>query len=254
LSKRKEGLTNKIAKYLEKCGHSVGIFLEADLIIDNNLLNYDFYILKSKQLIYLYAAYFLEANGVKVIPDTESSHLYKNRIESYFSLQKYGFLTPKVFIGTFKSIKTQLVGSEYPLVQKPIMSSGSLDVHIINSLNDLYPISSEIIYVEKYIDGKHYLVYFIDEEICICEKKPLANEHEIVIDIPDDSEIKELTLEWKRKSNLLFGHLDLIREYNSKRLYIVDVGTFPEFSNWHGNANPVKSISDLILKNYYINR
>jgi hypothetical protein len=48
----------------------------------------------------------------------------------------------------------------------------------------------------------------------------------------------------------MFGHLDLIRESSSDMLYIVDVGTFPEFSNWKGNINPVKSIGDLILNKY----
>ncbi|NHJ24753.1 MAG: ATP-grasp domain-containing protein [Candidatus Lokiarchaeota archaeon] len=252
LSKRNKGFTGKIKRYYEKKGHSVKIFLEGNLSIDNSLLEKDFYILKSKQLFYLYAAYFLDSNNVIVIPDTYISHIFKNRVESYFSLQKKGFLTPKVYMGNAKSVKSQLSIKEFPLVQKPIMSSGSKDIRIIKSINDLDLNSEEVIYLEKYIEGNHYLVYFIENETCVCEKKPLANEHQKVKIIASDYEIEQLTLQWKEIYKLMFGHLDLIRERSTNKLYIVDVGTFPEFSNWRGSIDPIKAIGDSILFKYQL--
>jgi glutathione synthase/RimK-type ligase-like ATP-grasp enzyme len=250
LSKRSKGFTSKIKRLYEKSGHSVEIFSEENLRVDDSLLENDFYILKSKQLFFLYAAYFLDSNNVIVIPDTHISHICKNRVDSYFSLQKRGFLTPRVYMGIAESFKSQLSNIEYPLVQKPIMSSGSKGIRIINSISDLNLNSDKVLYLEKYIEGIHYLVYFIEDEICICEKKPLVNEHQKVNIVASDSEIKKLTLKCKNTYQLMFGHLDLIRESSSDMLYIVDVGTFPEFSNWKGNINPVKSIGDLILNKY----
>jgi len=251
LSKRNEGFTKRLGSHLEDNGHSIEVFLEENLIVNNNLLNKDFYILKSKKLIFFYAAYFLISNQVVVIPDTRKSYLCKNRIDSHFSLQKEGFNSPKVYMGTAKSIKSKLRKAEYPLVEKPIMSSGSMGVRIINSGNDLNLNSDGVLYLEKYIEGTHYLVYFIEDQVCICEKQPLANEHQKVKRIANDDEIKDLSLKWKNSHKLLFGHLDLIRERESNTLFIVDVGTFPEFSNWHSNVDPVKSICNLILKSYY---
>jgi hypothetical protein len=252
LSKRIEGFTGKIKNFYEKSGHSVEIYSENNLDIDNSLLKNDFYILKSKQLIYLYAAYYLISYNVIVIPDTHISHICKNRVDSYLSLQKNGFLTPKVYMGTAKSFKNQLNNKEYPLVQKPIMSSASKDVRIVNSIDDLDLNSEKILYLEKYIEGNHYLVYFIENEVCICEKEPLVNEHQKVKIVVNDSEINKLTLRWKNIYQLMFGHLDVIREKSSNKIYIVDCGTFPEFSNWKGIANPASAIGDLILKKYHL--
>ncbi|MFX0012191.1 MAG: ATP-grasp domain-containing protein [Candidatus Hermodarchaeota archaeon] len=250
LTKRKEGFTGKIKDYLQKQGHKVELLLEDNLMIDNTLLNNDFYILKSKKLIYLYAAYFLVTNNIIVIPDVHISHVYKNRVESYLALHKNAFLTPKVYIGTANTFKAQLKKEMYPLILKPIMSSGSKGVRIINSINDLNLNSDEILYLEEYIDGTHYLVYFIEDKLCICEKKPLVNEHEKVKIISNDGEIKNLVFKWKNSSHVMFGHVDMVRESSTNNLYIVDVGTFPEFSNWKGEINPVEKISELILSKY----
>ena len=52
------------------------------------------------------------------------------------------------------------------------------------------------------------------------------------------------------KYNLLFGHLDLVRENKTNKLYVVDAGTFPEFSNWKHEIDPVSRVGDLILRKY----
>ena len=250
LTKRKNGFTGKIKDYLQKHGHTVELLLEDNLMIDNTLLNNDFYILKSKQLIYLYAAYFLVANNIIVIPDVPISHIYKDRVDSYLALHKNAFLTPRVYIGTANTFKTQLKKEMYPFIMKPIMGSGSKGVRIINSINDLNLNSDEILYLEEYIEGIHYLVYFIEDNLCICEKKPLANEHEKVKIIANDEEIKKLAFKWKNTAHVMFGHVDMVRQSSTNNLYIVDVGTFPEFSNWKGEINPVEKISELILNKY----
>jgi glutathione synthase/RimK-type ligase-like ATP-grasp enzyme len=250
LSKRKSNFAGEIQKYLEINGHEVKIFTADDLIINENLLNRDLYILKSKHLLYLYAGYFLEANMIPVIPNTTISYTHKNRVESYFSMKKLGLLCPKIFMGTFKTLKSQLQESNFPLISKPMHGSGSKGVKVYNSLQDFNIPTENYLYLENFIKGTHYLAYFIDNEICICKKKPLSNEHQETELIESDKEIEKYLIKWKEKYNLLFGHLDLVRETNTNKLYVVDAGTFPEFSNWKRETDPTSKICDLILEEY----
>ena len=250
LSKREGNFAGKIQKYLEINGHEVKIFTANNLRINEMLLNRDLYILKSKHLLYLYAGYFLEANMIPVIPNTNISYIHKDRVESYFSMKNVDFLCPKIFMGTIKALKSQLKDLNFPLISKPILGSGSRNVKIYNSLQDFNASSEGYLYLEKFIEGTHYLAYFIGNEICICEKKPLANEHQDTVLIESDIEIEKYLIKWKKKYNLLFGHLDLVRETNSNKLYVVDAGTFPEFSNWKQDTDPISKVCDLILKEY----
>ena len=250
LSKRKGNFTGEILKYLEIKGHEVNIFTANDLIVNKTLLNRDLYILKSKHLLYLYAGYFLEASKIPVIPNTNISYTHKNRVESYFSMKKLGLLCPNIFMGTFKTLKNQLQESNFPLISKPMYGSGSKGVKVHNSLQDFNVPTENYLYLENFIKGTHYLAYFIENEICICKKRPLSNEHQETELIESDKEIEKYLIKWKEKHNLLFGHLDLVRETNTNKLYVVDAGTFPEFSNWKRDTDPTSKICDLILNEY----
>lgn len=250
LSKRTGNFTGDLKNYLEECGNQVKIYTSSNLPINKFLFQNDFYILKSKLLIYLYAGYYLEANGIPVIPNTDVSYRFKDRIESHFALKKIGLITPKIFMGTNQTLKKKLNDSDFPIIIKPLMGSGSKGVEIINSKSDLNSQSNEILYAEQFVDGTHFLSYIIDDDVCICEKKPYSNEHEEIVQIIEDDEIKDILMKWKQKNNLLFGHLDLIREKVSNKIFIVDPGTFPEFSNWKCNDSVVSKIGNLILKKY----
>ncbi|NHJ20789.1 MAG: ATP-grasp domain-containing protein [Candidatus Lokiarchaeota archaeon] len=250
LSKRTGGFTWKIKDYYENIGHQVKIFTADNLCINDSLLENDFYILKSKRMLYLYAGYFLEANMVPVIPNTSLSHTHKDRIESYYAIKNTGLAYPQVYMGYLKILKKLLKNSYFPLISKPIFGSGSNDIRILNSTKDINKDFEEPLYLEKYIDGVHYLAYFIGDNSCICEKKPLSNEHSQMIKIEFDEEIEEYLRKWKNKYNLSFGHLDLVRENKTNQLYVVDAGTFPEFSNWKQKINPISSVCNLIMKKY----
>ena len=44
-------------------------------------------------------------------------------------------------------------------------------------------------------------------------------------------EFKQIAIKWKNTHNLLFGHLDLVKEYDTGKIYVVDPGSFPVFIN-----------------------
>ena len=251
LSKRTKMMTGKIKDYLESKGHDVSIYTLENLIINESLLNKDFYIQKSKLLFFIYAGYYLDANDVQVIPDPHISFQQKNRIESHSLLKNVGFLVPNIYLGNTEMLRNKLQSKDFPLILKPIMGSGSRGVRIIESFEDLNNGNNKILYLEKYIEGIHFNVYFIDDVICTLVKAPLANEHTDMEKIKTPNDIKNLIKRWKSHFNgkVLFGHLDLIREHDSNRLFCVDVGSFPEFSQWQiDDIPPVKTICDLILK------
>lgn len=250
LSKRTTMFAGKLKKYLENKGFVVTFYTLENLIINENLLNNDFYILKSKNLFFLYAGYYLEANNIPVIPKPHVSFIQKNRIQSHFLMKRIGILTPEIYLGTVDTLKNEL--SEYPYILKPIMGSGSRGVQIIRSNEDLKISNNRILYLERYIKGGHYNVYFINNEICTLIKPPLSHEHVDMkkIETPDD--IRDLIKKWRGFFNgdLLFGHLDMVREEPSNKLYVVDPGSFPEFTNWKCKASPVETICNLIINKF----
>jgi hypothetical protein len=249
LSKRKTMMAGNLKKCLEGKGFNVTIYTLENLAINENLLKYDFYILKSKSLFFLYAGYYLEANNKIVIPNPHCSFLQKNRIHSHFTMKNAGLITPEIYLGTLDTLKSQLDTSSFPLIKKPIMGSGSKGVKIIKSLKDLKVKIDEIIYLEKFIKGIHYTVYFIDNKICTLIKPPLAHEHVNMKKIETPNDIREIIIKWRNyfKGELLFGHLDIVRKESNNKLYVVDPGSFPEFTNWKCELNPVEEICGLII-------
>jgi len=250
LSKRTTGLAGNIAKFFENKGHETKIYLLENFSIDESLFENDYYILKSKKLIYLYTGFYLKANNIPIYPDPELTYKHKNRIEAHFLIKKAGLLCPDYIYSSLNTLKEQLKTSDYPLIVKPIMGSGSRGVKKINCFEDLEGNANNILYLEQFIEGIHYVVYFIGDEICTLEKPPLSNEHVEMKEVLTTFEIEDVIKKWKNYYNLPFGHLDIVMEVNTKKIFVVDPGTFPEFTNCQPDKEPAPKICELILKNY----
>lgn len=240
----------KIKRYLESEGHIVELYTLENLNINQSLLKNDFYIMKSKHMFFLYAGYFLEGNNIPVIPNVNLSYNHKNRIEVHYLIKQAGLLGPNIYIGMVDILKDKLKKSDYPFIQKPLMGSGSKGVRLITSPDDLKFNDEGVIYLEKFIQGIHYLSYFIEDKVCVYEKLPLSNEHSQVKAIEMTQDLIDITLQWKNYYNMLFGHLDIVRDEKTNQLHVVDPGSFPEFSNWDCSVDPVKEVCRLILNEY----
>lgn len=243
--------TGKMKEYYEEQGHEVKIYTKENLCINESVLGMDFYIQKSKALFYLYAGYYLESKGVPVIPTPTISHKHKNRLDAQFMIEQAGLLTPDYYIANQEVLKERLQDQDFPLIKKLIMGgSGSRGVKVINSAGDLDFDPGEVIYLQEFLEGIHYNVYFIGKSICTLIKKPLLNEHSKMdlVDTPDD--VREVINKWRTTHDLLFGHLDIIREKETEKLYVVDPGSFPEFSNWQCKKDPLPMVCELILERY----
>lgn len=248
MSKKEKNFAGKLKKFFENKGHIVKTFTLKNLSINKSLLENDFYVLKSKDLFFLYAGFYLEANDIPVFPNPDMMYKQKNRIEAHFLIKEAGLQCPEYYFGTFGTLKANLRKESFPLIQKPLVGSGSKGIKLINKIEDLNHENNDLIYLEKYINGTHLLVYFITDEICCLEKEPLSHEHTEMKRIPLSNDIVETINKWKNKYNILFGHLDIVREKNTNQLFIVDPGSFPEFSNWKCDLDPILAIGELILK------
>ena len=161
LSKRTGHLTGKLKFFFKDQGHNVTIYTKKELQLDESLLENDFYILKSKTLFFIYAGMYAEANNIPVIPNPEISRKHKNRLEAYFLIRNAGLLYPEYYYGTLEAIKNHIKKIQFPLIQKPIIGSGSRGVKKVNKIEDIELEGDDFIYLERFIEGVHYLAYFI---------------------------------------------------------------------------------------------
>jgi len=250
LSKRNKMFTAEMKKYLESEGHIVELYTLENLNINQSLLKNDFYVLKSKHMFFLYAGYFLDGNRIPVIPNVNLSYKHKNRIEAHYLIKQAGLLGPNIYMGMNDILKAKLKKQDYPFIQKPLMGSGSAGIKLISSSKDLKSKDGGVIYLEKFIQGVHYLSYFIGDKVCVYEKTPLSNEHSQVKAIEMTQDLIDITLQWKNYYNMLFGHLDIVRDEKTNKLNVVDPGPFPEFIHWNCSVDPVKEVCRLILNEY----
>jgi len=240
-------MAGRIKEILEERGHEVTIYTAKNLAINKSLFENDYYILKSKKLFYLYAAFFLEAHDIPIYPLPKLTFKHKNRMEAHFLIKKCGFLAPEYYFATLETLKNQLEEDDFPLIMKPTMGSGSIGIEVVNSIDEIKGEDSNLIYAEKYLKGTHYCVYWIEDEICALEKPPLANEHVEMNKVPLAKDIENIIKKWKKTYDLPFGHLDLVREEATNDVYVVDPGNFPEFTNWKCEGDPNIKVVDILL-------
>ena len=234
-------------EYYETLGHEVKIYTSENLCINDTLFHHDFFILKSKKLIYLYAGCFLRENHIPIYPDPYLTMKHKYRIDAHYLIKKAGLVYPKFYVGSKEALNKIFKEDDFPLVSKSLMDSGSKDVKIIRSMKDLSSLNDEVVYYEHYIEGTHYIIYFIGNEISVAKKPPLSNEHAIMEQITPSKQMKEIIDRWKIVHDIKFGHLDVIKEDSTGKIFIVDPGNFPEFTNWKENDDPCPKICNIIL-------
>ncbi|MBN1801294.1 MAG: hypothetical protein JW891_07295 [Candidatus Lokiarchaeota archaeon] len=251
LSKRTTTFAGRMKDYFETKGHEVKIYTLNDLCINKDLLHeQDCFVLKSKKIIYLNAGFFIKANKIPIFPDPELTFKHKNRIQAHYLLKQAGLTSPDFFVGSKNALKNHISTMDLPLVSKSFMDSGSLDATFIKEGKDLNLLGEYVVYFERKIVGKHYIIYFIEDEISVSEKSPLSTEHAKMKEvIPTESMIKTVE-KWRSTHDVPFGHLDVIEEDSTGNIVVVDPGNFPEFANWKKNNDPCPKVCDIILNRF----
>ena len=242
LTKRRTGLAEAMAERARHEGHVVTLIGLEDLAVDDRLARYALVVQKSKQLFFLYAGLHAQSLGVRVVPNPETSRQVTNRIERPFLARRAGIDTPRFWFGTPSAVRARLAASNYPVVRKPIVGSGSHGVRLVEAPKELYDATDRHLYLEACIRGRHLLVYFAGEELRVFEKRPFVSGREPVRAIATQSDVAILAHRWRQATGLAFGHLDLVRDDRTGGLVLVDAGPFPQFPHWPDAAERVSAM------------
>ncbi|HMF33069.1 MAG TPA: hypothetical protein VKK79_16715, partial [Candidatus Lokiarchaeia archaeon] len=237
LAKKPFDISQQIALELEERGHSTTIYHTDDLLIDHKFLEYDLVVQKSKQMLFLYAGIYAKVAGISVVPDPERSLEIRDRIRCQALITGAGLRAPFFYFGFPHVLAEKIPSDEYPLVCKRQFGSRGQFVSILDSPETLAGAQNDtMVYLQQYIEGKHFLVCFIDSEIRMYEKKMLQKETSNLQEVPVPDEVVKVVSSWRRVTDLPLGDLDIVQERATGDFWVVDPGSFPNFLNWPGAA------------------
>lgn len=242
LTKRRTGLCAVLEACASRDGHEVAMFDLGTLVVDDALGGFDLVVVKSKQLYFLYGGLHARAMGVAVFPDPEVSRQVSSRIERPFVAQRAGIATPRFYFATPDIVRKRLPDAAFPLVRKPIVGSGSVGVELVASKAQMPQTADRHLYLEELVRGRHLLVYFIEDDTRVYEKRPFVSGREPVTPMPVDRDVAEAVDRWRDATGLAFGHLDFVRDERTHALVLVDAGPFPQFRHWQGAAERVSAM------------
>ena len=242
LTKRRTGFSAVLEACAVRQGHEVALFDLANLVVDDALGSFDLVVVKSKQLYFLYAGFHANALGVEVFPDPRVCKQVSIRIERPFLAQRAGIATPRFYFASPRAMRERLAETEFPLVRKRIVGSGSVGVELIASKGLLPETADQHLYLEQFVLGRHLLVYFIEDDVRAYEKQPFVSGREPVTPVAVADDLAAAVDRWRRVTGLPFGHLDFVRDERTQALMLVDAGPFPQFRHWPGAAERVSAM------------
>jgi hypothetical protein len=242
LTKRRTGLSAVLEACAAREGHDVTLLDLPNLVVDDTLGAFDLVVVKSKQLYFLYAGFHAQALGVTVVPDPSICKQVSTRIERPFLARRAGIAIPRFYFASPQAAREQLSEAAFPLVRKPMVGSGSAGVSMVASKAQLPHTADRHLYLERFVPGRHLLVYFIADEVRTYQKQPFVSGREPVVPLPAEADVAAVVERWKRVTGLGFGHLDLVRDERTGGLVMVDAGAFPQFRHWPGAAERVSAM------------
>ncbi len=241
-TKKEKGFFEHFRADLEKKDHHVIPINLLSLTVDDKIRKYDLVILKSKKLFFIYAGYLAQSMGIPVIPEPDITHKVSNRIQFPFIARIAGIRTPNFYMGFPETIRKTLSETDFPLMLKGIVGTGSRDIKFLRSIDEIAGMNKRFYYLEQYISGLHLICYFIENDIMVFEKEPFKNEHFPVRFNSPEKDISDAVKRWRDATGLQFGHLDLVRENSTGELVLVDPGAFPQFTHWPGAPERIADI------------
>lgn len=223
-------------------GHTVDLY-EGDFLETTSLDSYELVILKTKQPKFLAAAYRAKGHGVKVIPDPVIAEEVRNRVlrERILSMMNVNF--PLSVYDYSDRIRKRVPSDFFPAVTKPLMSSGAIGLSLVKTSDELIGIHHDgPIYAQKFMEGRHFVVYIIGDNTYAFEKDPQIGADYNVRQIESWHDLQEIGISFNRITGLLWGKLDIVLVGSETQ--IVDMGVFPSFEH-------LAQTSEMIAKRIY---
>ena len=247
LSGREHGAHEMLRAGLQARGHTVTVTDLANLSIDRSTLKNDLLILGKPHLFFTYAGQYARSSGVQVIPDPELAQKLSMRTEFFRIARKNDIRAPNFYMGHTETIMSEFCRFDFPLVHKELaFPHGST---LVSSPENLAMEEHRFLYLEEFVEGSHFLVYFINkgdstglpdssssdlkgEDIRVFEKKPFSTEGDQVDPVSPDEDVCALVHMWRKATKMNFGALEIIRDRGTNELCLINAVPFPEFTHW----------------------
>jgi len=226
LSRSGNSFVDSLAERIRTEGYHVKL-QHKDELIDRSVPENDVVVLKSRLIPFLYAGFRAQLAGKVVIPDPLTAYRLRNRWEAELYLREMGIRTPPAVMGFWRSLKKELDASFFPAVRKPLMGSKNMGIELVGSPEELERVSeNELLYLQKYVEGEHFQIDFIANEIYMRPKKPLhfAALGGPISKVPSD--IGKMVRRYRDHIGSPIGDMDVVV---GDELWVVDPGLFPRF-------------------------
>lgn len=232
LAEKNNAFRKSLCDVLTERGYAVDIhsgeFLEA-----TNLDGYDLVLLKTKKPKFLAAANRAKACGVKVVPDPLVAETLRNRVLCDQFMQRAGIPHPRSIYDYRASVLADKHQSfPWPAVKKPLLSSGGRGLRLICGATDLSNGSegeSDPIYLQEFIQGRHFTVYFLGKSIYAFEKEFNLGPDVAPREVPVWEGLARVVDTFRREAGVLWGDIDVVVSDSTGETMSVDPGTFPSF-------------------------
>ncbi|MHA1731976.1 MAG: ATP-grasp domain-containing protein [Promethearchaeota archaeon] len=247
LAKKKKGICVELREEFERRGHTAKVMRNEEISVDQGLLEYDLLVLKSKKLVLLYAGVYASVHGIPVVPDPWVCAEIRNRIRCQYLVEKAGLPAPYFYFGKPEVLARGIPREEFArgLVLKHQYGSGAKSIPVVRSPRDLEGIPpDDVLYLQEFIEGEHYLVDFIEDDVRTFRKKYSPNKISVEGEVETPEVVRETVRSWRAVTEMPVGDLDLVKDDNGV-YWVVDPGSFPSYEGW---PDAVPKLVDLFLR------
>ena len=219
-----------ISGALRECKWDVGIIELDELVIDENLLDFDLVLLCSPHIFHIYAGMYAESRGTNVIPSPEILRIMSNRTELPYLAGKCGLETPRYYMGFPEALAAELPEEAFPAIQKSIVTCPPFPGISVCSASDLSGMDERFLYLEIPCTGRRVHSYFVGGALVLYECVS-TDDFQLIPDCSEPNlyyEVDEIVSRWRERTGSDFGFLHLVRQPNLWKWVLLEAGAFPK--------------------------
>ncbi|GAB4329571.1 MAG: hypothetical protein Kow0069_37070 [Promethearchaeota archaeon] len=251
-------IAERLENELELRGHSAASLDPVEVPFDKRLLKSDLLVLAGPpDLPGVYAGLFARANGVRVVPDPELLFRLGDAVERQELVRACKLKAPKALFG-FPDVLQEYLEKRrwlFPFIVKADSGPRHLHGTVVRTPKDLKRLPpAEPVYVEQFVHGRSFEVYFVGEFVRMFKKPRLVLHEPLEVRSRRTRELREVNVpvqvhrvvsDWRAFAGLQLGKLDLVLGDVDGKYYVVGAQAFPEFRGWPGAE---KLVAQALLK------
>ncbi|MCX5814500.1 MAG: ATP-grasp domain-containing protein [Proteobacteria bacterium] len=229
LAEKNNEFTKGLVCVMKERAYEVQVF-NGDFLEATSLELFDLVVLKTKKPKFLNAGYRAKSHGAKVIPDPLVAEAIRIRPLCDQLMERAKILHPKSTYN-LKGNLARYQDFPLPFIVKPIASSGGKNLTLIQDWSEFHKLADDPgrpIYIQQFINGRHYRVDFIGDDIFCFEKDPNVGDDVNMRPASVWEELVQVVGAFKKATGIEWGDLDLVVDKHGQ-IFSVDPGCFPSF-------------------------